>query len=388
MNKLKDLFHLNPDITFLNHGSFGACPIPIFEDYQKWQRLLEYEPVEFVQKTSPKYLEDSKIALAKYLNCDHDDLVYVTNPSTAFNIIIKSLKLNEGDEILTTDHEYGAMDRTWNYYCTRNGAKYIKQEIKIPIKSKEDFLEQFWKGLSPNTKVIFMSHITSPTGLIFPVEEVCKKAKELGLITIIDGAHVPAHIPLDLSTLEADIYTGACHKWMLTPKGCSFLFVKKEFQNNFDPLIISWGYDAEVPGKSNYLDYHEYQGTRDISAFLTVPAALDFLDKNNWQEVSNTCKGLILSNYPEVCKILNTEPICPVDKNFLGQLCSAEIKSKDPDYLKDYIYSKYKIQIPIAKMDDKHFLRISMQGYNKQEDLDKLYSALNEIIKSTNLIEL
>ena len=387
MNDIKNIFQLNPEITFLNHGSFGACPIPLFEDYQKWQRLLEFEPVEFVQKTSPTFLEDSKFELGKFLNCDHDDLVYVTNPSTAFNIIIKGLSLNEGDEVLTTDHEYGAMDRTWNYYCRKKGAKYVKQEIKIPINSKEEFLDQFWNGLTANTKVIFMSHITSPTGLIFPVEEVCQKAKELGLITIIDGAHVPAHIPLDLSTLQADIYTGACHKWMLTPKGCSFLYVKKEYQNDFDPLIISWGYEAEIPGKSKYLDYHEYQGTRDISAFLTVPAALNFLKGHQWNDRSKKCKDLILANYPEACKILNTNPICPVNNEFLGQLCSIEINSNDPMKLKDFIYEKYKIQIPIAKMDQKYFLRISIQAYNDQNDIDKLFDCLKDIKQKTNLIQ-
>lgn len=385
--ELKSQFLLDPEITYLNHGSFGACPQPIFEDYQNWQRILEKEPVQFITKLGPQYLEKSKKALADYINCDPDDLIYVTNPSTAFNIIIRSLKLNEGDEILTTNQEYGAMDKTWKYYCEKRGAKYINQKISLPLQSKESFLEEFWKGLTSKTKVVFMSQITSPTGLIFPVQEVCERAKELGLLTIIDGAHVPAHIPLDLSKLKADIYTGACHKWMLTPKGNSFLFVKKEYQNDFDPLIISWGYEPEIPGKSNYLDYHEYQGTRDFSAFLTTPRAIQFLNDNDWINISTRCKKMIRENYGEACRLLNTEPLSPITDEFLGQLCSTRIKTSDPIKIKELLYSKYKIEIPIAKMGEELFLRISIQAYNSQDDIDSLFRAIREIQKNTSLLE-
>lgn len=391
---MKDFFLLNRDVTYLNHGSFGACPKPIFDDYQKWQLELEKEPVKFITVSSPIYLKKSKEALAELIHADPDDFVYVSNPSTAYNIIIKNLKLNAGDEILTTNHEYGAMDRTWNYYCRRSGAKYVQQPISLPLNSKEQFIEEFWKGLTKKTKIIFISQITSPTALIFPVKEICEKAKELGLLTIVDGAHVPAHIPLDLSELKADIYTGACHKWMLTPKGCSFLYVKKAFQNWFDPLIVSWGYEAEFPSHSQFLDYHEYQGTRDISAYLTVPKAIQFLAENNWPEKSKACKNLIQETYLEMCDFLNTKPICKVSDEFLGQMCSIPIKSSDILKLKETLYHEYKIEIPVMKTglsfqgnSNQQLIRISAQVYNTKQDMQILKSAIEDIRKKSNLLE-
>jgi len=390
---MKDFFLLNKDITYLNHGSFGACPKPIFEDYQKWQLELEKEPVKFITVDGPRYLKEAREALANFVGCDADDLVYVQNPSTAFNIIIKNLKLNAGDEILTTNHEYGAMDRTWNYYCRKVGAKYVQQKISIPLLSKEQFIEEFWKGLTSKTKIIFISQITSPTALIFPVKEICERAKELGLMTIVDGAHVPHHIYLNLSELKADIYTGALHKWMLTPKGCSFLYVKKELQNLFDPLIISWGYEAEFPSHSQFLDYHEYQGTRDISAFLTVPKALDFLAENNWTVVKQNCRKLIQESYLEICDLLNTKPICKVSDEFLGQMCSIPIQTSDILKLKSTLYDEYKIQLPVMQTllnfegkSNQQFIRISAQVYTTKNEIEILKNALRDIQNKSTLL--
>ena len=255
MASLKDQFLLRSDIHFLNFGSFGATPKPIFEKYQDWQRVLEAEPVQFIAFDGYQYLADSRAALAKFLNCaDKDDLVYVTNPSFAINMIAKSFPLNAGDEILATDIEYGACDRTWDYYCKKKGATYRRQKINLPIVNKEQFIEDFFKGCNEKTKAIFISHITSATGLILPAAEICAIAKEKGLITIVDGAHAPAHIPLDLSIIQADFYTGACHKWMMAPKGCSFLYAAKSVQPICDPMIVSWGYQAAKPSHSNFLD--------------------------------------------------------------------------------------------------------------------------------------
>ncbi len=240
-NFLKSQFLLRDDITFLNFGSFGACPKPVFEQYQAFQLDLEQEPVQFINGTGMQYLKESREALGKYLNCSANDMVYVTNPSYAVNIIAKSLNLKEGDEVLTTNLEYGACDKTWNYYCKKVGAKYVRQPITFPLTTKEQFVEDFFKGLTSKTKLVFISHITSTTGLRLPAEEIVAKAKSLGLMTFIDGAHAPAQIDVDLSTLQADIYTGACHKWMMTPKGSSFLYVKKELQHLFDPLDSELG---------------------------------------------------------------------------------------------------------------------------------------------------
>lgn len=384
---LKSQFLLNPEITYLNFGSFGACPKPIFSDYQSWQLLLESEPCQFIAVNGISYLKSSRQALASYINCNADDIVYVTNPTYAINIIAKSLKLEEGDEILSTNLEYGALDRTWNYYCKKSKAKYIRQTINLPVSSKEEIIEQFWKGYNSKTKAIFISHITSSTALRLPVEEICEMAKEKGLLTIVDGAHVPGHIPLNLATLKADIYTGACHKWMMTPKGCSFLYVKNEIQDQFDPVIISWGYESAAPSHSQFLDYHQMQGTRDFSAFLTVPKAIEFLKENNWNEVSAACRALARSNYKRFCDLLGTSPLCPLDDNFLGQICSVPININEPEKLQRHLFENYKIEVPLMRLENKTFLRYSVQCFNTQADLDKLYNAMEEIISGTGLIK-
>ena len=326
--------------------------------------------------------------MSEYIHCHEDDLVYVTNPSYAVNIIAKSFPLKAGDEILATDIEYGACDKTWNFYCEKAGAKYVRQKINFPLTTKEEFVEQFFKGLTAKTKMVFISHITSTTALRLPVEEICAKAKEYGLFTFVDGAHAPGQIPLNLQTLQADFYTGACHKWMMTAKGSSFLYVKKEVQHLIEPLVVSWGYKALFPSHSQFLDYHQMQGTRDISAFLTVPTALQFMQENKWENVAATCRELVKKNAPLILNVLQANPLCDIDDDFLVQMYSTLIKTKEPEKLKSLLYEKYKIEIPVMRQDDKVFLRYSVQVFNTQKDIDVLANALRDIIATTNLIEL
>ena len=383
----KPQFLLDPTITFLNHGSFGSCPKSIFEEFQRFQLELETEPVDFIQKKQPKYLKAARESLAKFVGCKAQDLFFTSNPTYAINVIMRSIKLNAGDEILATNHEYGAMDRTWNFYCKKSGAKYIRQNINLPVVSKEQIIAEFWEGYNENTKVIFLNQMSSATALIFPVKEICDRAKELGLITIIDGAHIPGHIDLNISELNPDYYTGTLHKWMLAPKGSSFLYVKTELQNALEPLVVSWGYESVVPGESQFLDYHELQGTRDVSAFLCTPKVVEFLERNNWKAVSKSCKQIVFNNYQRFCDLLNTNPLSPITEEFLGQMASVPVNTKNPAELKEVLYSKYKIQVPVMPLNDKIYIRFSINGYNSQEDLDVLYNALEEIIKTTDLIE-
>ena len=300
---------------------------------------------------------------------------------------MRSLQLQPGDEILATNHEYGAMDRTWHFYCKKSGAKYVRQPITLPVVSKEQMMAEFWKGYTSKTKVVFLNHISSSTALIFPVKEICDKAQDLGLITIVDGAHVPGHIDLDSADLNPDFYTGTLHKWMLAPKGSSFLYVKKEFQDDIDPLVVSWGYESLAPSESRFLDYHEYQGTNDHSAFLCTPTVINFLKENDWKGESEACKQIVFDNYQRFCDLLQTQPIAPITAEFLGQMASIPVKTTKPAVLKDLLYDQYKIQIPVMPLNDKVYLRYSINAYNTQEDLEVLYRALEDILKTTDLTE-
>jgi isopenicillin-N epimerase len=388
MESLKEHFLLRPDIHFLNFGSFGATPKPIFEKYQDWQRVLEAEPVQFIAFDGYQYLADSRAVLAKFLNCaDKDDLVYVTNPSFAINMIAKSFPLEAGDEILTTDIEYGACDRTWEYYCKKKGATYRKQKINLPIVDKAQFIEDFFKGCNEKTKAIFISHITSATGLILPAAEICAIAKAKGLITIVDGAHAPAHIPLDLSKIQADFYTGACHKWMMAPKGCSFLYATKSVQPICDPMIVSWGYQAAKPSHSNFLDYHQMIGTRDFSAFLTVATCIEFMEQHNWKAVGQKCHEMVLEHAPRFFALFNSKPICPLNSEWIGQMISIPIQTPDPEKLQRSLFLDYKIEVPIMRQGDDVYLRYSINAFNTVENLDALYNAINEIQKQGILLK-
>ncbi|RPH55584.1 MAG: aminotransferase class V-fold PLP-dependent enzyme, partial [Chloroflexi bacterium] len=196
MPTIKDCFLLDPEVVFLNHGSFGATPRPVFEAYQAWQTRLERQPVLFLGRELDGLLRESRQALGQYLNADADDLVYIPNATHGVNIIARSLDLKPGDEILASDHEYGACDYTWEFACKKSRSAYIHQEIPLPVQSEDEIVEQFWQGVSPRTKVIYLSHITSPTALRLPVEEICRRGREAGIITIVDAAHSPGQIPV------------------------------------------------------------------------------------------------------------------------------------------------------------------------------------------------
>ena len=380
MENIADLFLLRKDITFLNFGSFGATPAPIFDAYQKWQRVLEAEPVQYIVFDGPGYLQTSREVLANYIGvADKDDLVFVTNPSFAVNMVAKNFPLQPGDQILTTDIEYGACDRTWEYYCAQKGAKYVKQKISLPITSKEKFIEEFFAGITPKTKAVFISHITSATALKLPVEEICAMAKQKGLITFVDGAHGPAQTEVNLATLQADFYTGACHKWMMAPKGCSFLYAHKSVQPICDPLVVSWGYKALKPSHSSFLDYHQMIGTRDFSAFLTVPDCVSFMEKYNWADVAKKCHELVLANAQRFFDLLGSTPISPLTSEWIGQMISIPIKTAEPEILQRTLFTEYQIEVPIMRQGNDVYLRYSINGFNSQSDIDRLYQVIAEL---------
>ena len=381
-------FILDPSIAYLNFGAFGACPLPIFEDYQRWQRELEWEPGQFMSTNAPRYLAESRQALAAYLHCDADDIVYTVNPSYAVNIIVKSFPLQPGDEVLSTDLEYTPCDRTWKYYCQKRGATYIRRPIRLPVTSKEELIADFLAGITPRTKVVFLSHITSTTALLLPVKEICAAAREKGILTFVDGAHIPGHLPLDLTSFPADIYTGACHKWMMTPKGSSFLYVRRELQKMFDPLLISWGFDTAKPSNSQFIDYHQAQGTRDYSAFLTIPRAIRFMEENRWTEYAAASRRLVRENARRFCDLLQSEPICPITEDFLGQMFAILIPAPDAEKLKRHLFEKYKVDVAVNRHDDRTLLRYSINAFNSQDDLERLYKALEETAAKTALLPL
>ena len=374
---MKELFLLDPDITFLNHGSFGATPRPVFESYQRWQRELERQPVEFLGRRSDELLNFARARLAAYLGTSRDNLVFVTNATLGVNIMARSLTLGPGDEVLASNHEYGALDRTWGYLSQQSGFKYINHRVSLPVKSVDQWVEEFWAAVTPHTRVIFLSHITSPTAMIFPVEEICRRARQHCILTVIDGAHAPGQLDLALDTLGADFYTGNLHKWLCAPKGAAFLYARPEVQ----PLIVSWGWQSDSPGLSPFIDWQQWTGTRDISAFLTVPDAIDFQAAHNWPAVRESCHKLAYELRRRVTALTGLEALYPDSPQWYRQMGTVPLPSYvDINDLKIKLYDEYKIEVPLIDWNGHKLIRFSLQAYNSVEDVLALEKALRTLL--------
>jgi isopenicillin-N epimerase len=383
IQNLRSDFLIDPEVIFLNHGSFGATPIPVFESYQRWQRELEKQPVEFLGRRATELLAYSRQILANYLGTNRDNLVYVTNATVGLNTVARSLKLAIDDEVLSSDHEYGAIDRTWRFLAQKNGFKYINHAISLPVTTPNDFVNSFWQGVTPHTRVIFLSHITSPTAMIFPIYEICKRARSEGILTVIDGAHAPGQIDLSLDELGADIYSGNLHKWLCAPKGSGFLYARPEIQELIEPLVISWGWKSEDPGPSRFVDYQEWTGTRDISAFLAVPDAICYQEQHHWDQVKTHCHEMAADVRRRITAFTGLEPFYPDSQTWYAQMGTAPLPGYvDIVSLKAKLYDEYHIEIPVIKWNGQNLIRYSLQAYNSQSDIDALEVALTKLITS------
>jgi len=383
MTKIRDLFLLDPQVIFLNHGSFGATPRPVMDAYQLWQRKLENQPVQFLAADLFDNLEHARIALASYLHSTPECLVYIPNATFGVNLVAHSLEFREGDEILTSDHEYGACEFAWEHACQKSGATLIRKTIPLPLYTQDEIIEHFWSGVTTRTKLIFLSHITSSTAIRLPIEAICKRAREQGILTFIDGAHAPGQIDVDLDNIQADFYTGNCHKWMLAPKGSGFLHARLDVQELIDPLVVSWGWggNPDYSSGSRFLDNLQWWGTHDPSAFLSVTDAIEFQDKYTWSKMREICHTLAVETRNIIDSLTGLEPICPNSTNWLNQMFISRLPSNtDRDFLKQSLYEQFKIEVPIISWNDQNFIRVSIQGYNTQEDLDALLDALEQLL--------
>jgi isopenicillin-N epimerase len=383
---LRELFLLQPDVIFLNHGAFGACPRPVFEAYQSWQRELERQPVEFVSRRSTDLMVKARSALGEYVGAEADDIVYVPNATTGLNVVARSLPLEPGDEILSTDHEYGALDRTWRFICRKRGACYVRQAVSLPLTSVEQVVEQIWAGVTARTRVLFISHITSPTAVIFPIAELLDRARGVGIITVVDGAHAPGQVALDLETLGADFYVGNAHKWMLGPKGAAFLYARRAMQPLLEPLVVSWGWESPREGRSRFINEQERQGTRDIASYLAVPAAIRFMEAHNWPQVRQACHALVRYARTRITALTGLDPIMPDDPAWFAQMAAFPLPPCDAQRLQQRLYDEFRIEVPIISWNERQFVRVSIQGYNTQADVDALVRALERLLPPRSCI--
>lgn len=387
MHSLKSEYLLDPDVVYLNHGSFGACPRPVFETYQRWQLELERNPVAFISARLPVEIDKARSKLAAFLGTPSEDVVYFTNPTTAFNMVARSLDLEPGDEILTTCYEYPAMERTWEYITHKSGACLVHQPTPLPISTTEEFVEAFWSGVTPKTRVIFLSHIAAFIALILPIQEICRRARQAGILTIIDGAHAPGQIPLNLASIDPDFYIGACHKWLSAPKGSGFLYARHDLHTWLEPLVISHGWSTaknsdaiQAPdGYSWLVHLNQAQGTRDPSAFLSVPAAIDFQEANRWEQQRSRCHNLASLTRQRINQLTGLPALCPDSPLFFSQMTSVSLPQEVMPGLGERMQER-KIVAPIITQNDQLFLRFSFQAYNDEADADCLVETVEQVL--------
>nr|WP_314259931.1 aminotransferase class V-fold PLP-dependent enzyme [uncultured Devosia sp.] len=380
-------FLLREDVVFLNHGSFGACPSPVFDAYQAFQRELESEPVEFLGRRLTEMMAAPRVALAAELGTAQDNIAAVINATSGLNIVARSLPLKPGDQILTTDHEYSALEKTWAFVCRQTGAEIVVVKVPMPLTSEAAFTEALVNGMTDRTKVLFLSHITSPTALLFPIEPAIAEARRRGIWSVIDGAHTPGHIPLSLDAMGADFYSGNCHKWLMTPKGSAFLYARPEVQAMIDPLVISHGWTAESKqpgikgafGNSPFIDEIEVQGTRDPSAWLAVPEALRFRRDNDWTSVASHCQALAQDTARRIGELTGLAPLS-APEFCAPQMVAMPIPECDTAEIHKLLFDRYRIEMPVFKWQDHCIARLSVQGYNSRPQMDRLIEALTELL--------
>jgi isopenicillin-N epimerase len=363
---LRKLFLLDPDVCFLNHGSFGATPEPVMAAYQSWQRELERQPVEFLARRLDGLLQDAREQIAGCLGARAHDFAFVENATTAVNVVARSIRLAPGDEVLATDLEYGACDLTWDHWCERKRARYVRQALDL-----DDPVGSFFSGVSDRTRAVYFGHVTSSTALVLPVAEMCAEARRRGLVVIVDGAHAPGQVPLDLDRLRADLYAGNFHKWMCAPKGSGFLWAHPSHHDWLESPIVSWGWE----GGGGFISRIEKQGTRDPAAYLATPTAVAFVAQHDELE---RCHELALAAQRELAALFSVESMVP-DSRFVGRMVAVPVPAHvDPEALQDRLFEEYRIEVPVTD----GLMRVSFAMYNDRADLDFLLHALSRILQS------
>ena len=379
---LREHFLLDPGLTFLNHGSFGACPREVLEAQWRWQLEMERNPVEFLGRRSAELLFRARAVLAAELTTRPDDLIFLPNATTGVNMVAQSLALSPGDEVLGTDLEYGACEAAWERMCAKHGAHYRRVTIPLPF-NREQVVERMMAAATPRTRLIFASHITSTTALILPVADLCAAARKRGILTLIDGAHAPGQIALSLDAIGADFYVGNCHKWLCAPKGAGFLHAAPPKQDCLDASVISWGYAGHAGGHTGFEAYLgrtpfeqrlQWQGTRDLSAWLAVPEAIAFLERHRWADVRTRCHQLASQALTAITERHALRPIAQDDD--WAQMVAIPVPVADPERLRVALFREHRIEVPVTRHAGQVFVRLSVQGYNTEEDVSRLVRAL------------
>jgi len=376
---------LDPAVTFLNHGSFGACPKTVLSAQQRLRSQLEQEPVRFFVREWEGLLDNARSQLAAFVGADAQDLVFVPNATTGVNTVLRSLVFHPGDELLTTNHEYNACRNALDFIASRTGARVVVVKIPFPIDSPQQVVEAVIEQVSPKTRLALLDHITSQTGFIFPIQQLVKELQVRGVDTLVDGAHAPGMIPLNVREIGATYYTGNCHKWLCAPKGAAFLYVRRDKQPEIRPLTISHGANSPRTDKTRFHLEFDWMGTDDPTAYLCVPEAIQFIGSllpNGWVELMQRNHQLVLEARQKLCEALSVSLPCP--NEMIGSMAVVPmpdaLENRNFWSLHDDLFDQFSIEVPVIPWQEKPRLlvRISAQIYNTIEQYEYLAKALME----------
>lgn len=381
---------LDPTVTFLNHGSFGACPLPVLEAQQRLRQQLERQPLRFFMREFEELLDTARTQLAAFVGADADELVFVPNATTGVNCVLRSLIFHPEDELLTTNQEYNACRNALDFIASRTGAKVVVANVPFPLEDSNQVVEAVLAQVSPKTRLALLDHVTSQTGLIFPIQELVSQLTVRGVETLVDGAHAPGMLPLNLHSIGATYYTGNCHKWLCAPKGAAFLYVQREQQSVIRPLTISHGANSQRTDRSRFQLEFDWMGTDDPTAYMCVPEAIGFLGSllpGGWTELMEKNRTKALFARQVLCETLEVSPPCP--EQMIGSIAVVPLPDRLSLYeqsrrslgcpvLQDLLLERFDIEVPIIPWNPpfNQLLRISAQLYNKPEQYEYLAKAL------------
>ena len=384
-------WRLDPGVVFLNHGSYGACPVPILEAQQRYRDRMERELVRFFMLDVEGLLDAARASLAEFIGCDAEGLVFLPNVTQAVATVIDTLGLKTGDEILVNDHEYSACISTFTKAAKRAGASVVRASVPFPTKSSDEIFHAVMNAVTDRTRIVLLSHITSPTALIFPVDRLVLALRAKGVEVLLDGAHAPGQIPVDVSATNAHYYTANLHKWPCCPKGSAFLWVHPERREGFEPLALSARAHLKRPDRDRFRCLFDYIGTDDYTRFLVVPEALQFMAtvEGSWEALRERNHALALRGREILCDALGCAPATPDD--LVGSMATIVVPGvglesggtspggyEDP--LQEKLVEKHKIQVPVWSLPSqgRRLLRISAQAYNAVEQYEYLARALKQ----------
>ena len=388
---LRARFALDPAVAFLNHGSFGACPLEVLQAQSELRARMERQPVRFLARELPALLDDARLPLARFLGTAPERLAFVHNATAAVNAVLRWLPLEPGDELLTTDHVYNACGNVLHDAAARTGARVVTARVPFPLAGDDDVIEPVLAAVTPRTRLCLLDHVTSPTGLVFPVARLVRLLRERGVETLVDAAHAPGHVPLEVDAIGAAWLTGNCHKWLFAPKGAGFLAVRADKVKSTRPAIVSHGANAAAGARSRFQLEFDWIGTIDPTPWLAVPTALDVgarLVDGGWPALMAHNHALAVQARSMLCATLGV--LEPAPRAMIGALAAVPLPDGDGavdgplygDPLQRTLVEQHGIEVPIVPWPARphRLVRISAQVYNSLEQYQQLADALSALV--------